>query len=399
MPALDFKEIPLANGSDGTQDTFELLCKEYFEFIGLNVLVGPDRGQDGGRDLIVVESRTGVLGNTEFKWLVSCKHRAHSGKSVSDREEDDIAGRVESHGTNGFIGFYSTLPSSGLTNKLERYKLNGKLTYKIINHNDIEKDLLNTSTGRSIAKRYFPISYARWESINAPSRPISYVQPGFEATLSQASHANANGYWLSIIADYGEGYRVFDSNAKHFIWNWAIQLFQSIFPQNEFQRSSSSEYTQLSFPKDEFAPITFRVRFNNNGIVTVQWRGDSQVIYLDWIIALCLDAVVQIFNSPVVNGLPPIRLGFTLSNAPEQGISTSIVLKSTATSRYLKSINSLWESSIDDSCDIDDYIKFFIDCTLSKWGYIDYEDQLANLSLRHVKTEFLLRQNNLNFLL
>jgi hypothetical protein len=395
LPALDFKEIPLANGSDGNQDTFELLCKEYLEFIGLNVLVGPDRGQDGGRDLIVVESRSGVLGNNEFIWLVSCKHKSHSGKSVSDKDEEDIVGRVESHGAHGFIGFYSTVPSSGLTSKLERYKTNGKLIYKIINYTDIEKNLLNTSTGRNIAKRYFPISYNKWEPINTLSEP-SYILSNFEATLSQASYANANGYWLSIVADYGKGYRIFDSTAKHYIWDWSIQLFQSIFQHNEFRKRSGSEYVELSFPNDEFAPPIFRAKYTNNGIVTIQWRGDSSAIYLDWVIALCLESVIQIINSPVVNGLNPLRLGFALSNAPEQGLSTAAVLKSNSTNRYLKSINSLWCVSLDEDTEVDDYIKFFIDHTLATWGYLDYEDQLSNLSLKLVKTDFLLRQNNLS---
>jgi hypothetical protein len=398
MPALDFKEIPSANGSDGTQDTFELLCNEYLEFIGLNILVGPDRGQDGGRDLIVVETRTGVLGNSEFKWLVSCKHKSHSGKSVLDSDEEDILGRVQSHGAHGFIGFYSTVPSSGLTNKLERYKTNGNLIYKIINLTDIEKNLINTSKGRSIAKRYFPLSYSKWESNSIPSEPSSMLS-NFHTTLSQASYANANGYWLSIVADYGEGYRLFESSSKHYIWNWSIQLFQSIFQYNEFRRRSGKDYVELSFPDDEFAPPIFRVNYTNNGIVTIQWRGDSSAIYLDWIIALCLDAVVKIINSPIVAGLSPIRLGFALSNAPEQGISTSTVFKSNTTTQYFRSRGSTWMSSVDEIIEIDDYIKFFVNHTLSSWGYIDYEEKLDVLSLKIVRTEFLLRQNNLGYLL
>ena len=47
---LDFKEIPPANGSDGDQDKFELFAREYIEAIGLEIVSGPDRGQDGGRD-------------------------------------------------------------------------------------------------------------------------------------------------------------------------------------------------------------------------------------------------------------------------------------------------------------------------------------------------------------
>ena len=71
MPQLDFKEIPQANLSNGEQDTFEMFAREFLELLGYEILSGPDRGSDLGRDLIVQEIRTGVGGETHIKWLVS----------------------------------------------------------------------------------------------------------------------------------------------------------------------------------------------------------------------------------------------------------------------------------------------------------------------------------------
>ena len=92
---LDFKDIPQANVGNGYQDEFELFARDFFEIAGFQIEEGPDRGPDGGRDLIVVEKRSGVLGDSDVKWLVSCKHKAHSGNSVMEKDEEDIAGRVE----------------------------------------------------------------------------------------------------------------------------------------------------------------------------------------------------------------------------------------------------------------------------------------------------------------
>lgn len=78
MPQLDFKEIPQANLANGKQDTFEMFAREFLELVGYKVLSGPDRGSDLGRDLIVLETRSGVGGETYVRWLVSCKHKAHS---------------------------------------------------------------------------------------------------------------------------------------------------------------------------------------------------------------------------------------------------------------------------------------------------------------------------------
>ena len=60
MPILNFKEIPEAHGGNGTQDTFEMFARDFFEYLGYTVLQGPDRGADGGRDILLEEKRTGV---------------------------------------------------------------------------------------------------------------------------------------------------------------------------------------------------------------------------------------------------------------------------------------------------------------------------------------------------
>src|SRR5437867_920193 len=113
MPRIDFKEIP------PDLDTFEMFAREFLELTGYRIVSGPDRGADQGRDLIAEETRTGVGGKTTVRWLVSCKHMAHSGRAVGVDDELNISDRVRAHRCQGFIGFYSTLASAGLTQRLE----------------------------------------------------------------------------------------------------------------------------------------------------------------------------------------------------------------------------------------------------------------------------------------
>ena len=153
MPALDFKEIPIPTVG-AARDQFELFAREFLEFVGFKVMVGPDRGPDGGRDLIVQEARTGIAGETLVKWLVSCKHKAHSGVSVTPEDEADIHDRVRTHGCNGFLGFYSTIPSSGLATKLNAPTL--PFEVQVYDPEKIERHLLASSAGSALAKRFFP---------------------------------------------------------------------------------------------------------------------------------------------------------------------------------------------------------------------------------------------------
>jgi hypothetical protein len=157
MPQLDFKEIPQANLANGEQDTFEMFAREFLEITGYKVLSGPDRGADLGRDLIILETRSGVGGETFVRWLVSCKHKAHSGQSVGLSDEQDITDRVKAHCCKGFIGFYSTLPASSLTKKLDGIKGdNASFEYQIFDREKIEYNLFSKSAGIAIAQRYFP---------------------------------------------------------------------------------------------------------------------------------------------------------------------------------------------------------------------------------------------------
>lgn len=155
MALLNFKEIPEAGKASGHQDTFELFGREVLELLGFKIIQGPSRGADGGKDLIVEEVRAGLTGTTTIRWLTSCKHFAPSGKSVRPDDEKNIFERVSAAGCHGFLGFYSTLPSSGLNELLHNQKT---VETKLFDHEEIERHLLASAKGRALIERYFPES-------------------------------------------------------------------------------------------------------------------------------------------------------------------------------------------------------------------------------------------------
>lgn len=195
MPQLNFKEIAQANIASGQQDTFEMFAREVLELLGYKVLSGPDRGSDQGRDLIVLETRTGIGGKTDIKWLVSCKHKAHSGQSIGLGDEQDILDRIQAHNCAGFIGFYSTLPASSLTQKLASIQANNPwFEFQTFDREKIERILLETGLGQGIAQRYLPESYSKWSKENfdinlamariGMPQPITYKLPNEDKKLS-----------------------------------------------------------------------------------------------------------------------------------------------------------------------------------------------------------------------
>ena len=205
MAVLDFKEIPEAHKASGLQDTFELFTRDFLSFLGYKIITDPGRGADGGVDLIVEERRTGVGGETHVKWLVSCKHKAFSGSSVSPTDEANIRDRVEANHCQGFIGFYSTLASSGLSTNLEGMK--SKFEYQIFDKEKIEGHLLHSAKGLEIAERYFPVSLSAWRTENPQPAKIFVEKPSLKCKVCDKELLEQDDYglitlWNRVRTDY-----------------------------------------------------------------------------------------------------------------------------------------------------------------------------------------------------
>jgi len=85
---IDFAEMPY------TDDTWELFARDFLRERGFFIESPPDRGPDAGKDLLIIEQLKGNLNKYQFRWLVSCKHFASSGASVTEKDEPNILERV-----------------------------------------------------------------------------------------------------------------------------------------------------------------------------------------------------------------------------------------------------------------------------------------------------------------
>lgn len=209
MSALNFKEIPKAHEANGQQDTFELFAREFLSMKGFTVLSSPDRGADAGVDIIVEEHHQGMIGSTKVRWLVSCKHNAHSGNSVSPSVESNIIDRLVTNNCDAFMGFYSTFPSSGLTTNLEGIKSNHKKNYYIYDSALIEGELIKSPEGLNLVKRFFPRSYKVWQTENPKPALIFDGLPSLKCQVcdKELLGESKEGIilsWVSLNEDYSD---------------------------------------------------------------------------------------------------------------------------------------------------------------------------------------------------
>jgi len=114
---------------------------------------------------VISEQLRGRLNTRKFTWLVSCEHYAVSDKSVGPDQESNITDRLKQHGVDGFLGFYSTMPSGGLVERLQRLAGSADIgAYEIFDRKKIEGHFVDTGLSK-LALRYFPASYERLQPI------------------------------------------------------------------------------------------------------------------------------------------------------------------------------------------------------------------------------------------
>lgn len=175
---INFNEIPLANSGEGNQDSFELFARDFLKQSGYKIISEPSRGPDGGIDILLEEQRDGNSGQTTIiRWLVSCKHYSHSGQSITPSIEKNIVDRVKAADCHGFIGFYSTISSTGLNERLQALLISSGISYIVFDSKKIESEILGYTSMELIFMRYFPESYKKWKELyyyNEPSKLFTY---------------------------------------------------------------------------------------------------------------------------------------------------------------------------------------------------------------------------------
>jgi hypothetical protein len=165
---MNFKELP----TDG--QAFEQLIRELLFRRGLHVQWS-GRGQDGGRDLLCVETLQGLFIAKPRTWLVQCKHNAHSGASVGVADLDDIVVSCAHHGATGYLLACSTQPSSTVVERLEAITANPAVVLDATYWDAVTIErLLSNQRDWAIAQRFMPASCGEWK-LYATDRPNEFV--------------------------------------------------------------------------------------------------------------------------------------------------------------------------------------------------------------------------------
>lgn len=147
---LDFKEFP----TDGVR--FEQLVRELLLIEGMRPF-WTGQGSDGGRDLLVEEPLKGTLRDGARRWLVDCKHKAHSNKSVGVSDVSEIVDRCRSAATDGILLVCSTQISAGLARRLKEIAEVSGILSEVWDVVTLERKLYSPAAFH-ISQQFFPLS-------------------------------------------------------------------------------------------------------------------------------------------------------------------------------------------------------------------------------------------------
>ena len=150
---IDFREL----SPDGTD--FELMMRDLLQRQGLEVYWS-GKGPDGGKDLICIERIEGLFKPSTRRWVVQCKHKAHSNHSVGAEEIIDICGICKANNARGYMLACTTQPSSALITKFDLTEANGDISIAFWDGKKIEHELMKPQNW-DIAEQYFPNSVRR----------------------------------------------------------------------------------------------------------------------------------------------------------------------------------------------------------------------------------------------
>ena len=182
---IDFKELP----QDGT--AFEQFIREMCLIYDLHPQ-WTGKGPDQGRDILINERARGPIGDFSRRWLVQCKHFAHSGKSVGRDDLDSIVDDCRQVGAEGYLLACSTQPSSSLVTKLAEIaeKPENRLVTTTWDGVDLEKRLTEPYCF-SLGHLFFPRSFAAtpWKLYNtgAPNKWTAHYKTYFLQLSSRIS--------------------------------------------------------------------------------------------------------------------------------------------------------------------------------------------------------------------
>jgi hypothetical protein len=151
------------------------------------------RGADEGRDLLITTIVTDCIASDERKWVVQCKHKARSDKSVqpSDfKKEFPFPDIVAHHKANGYLLVCSTRPSTKLQKHFENLTEQSNNPYLFLIW-DYARVCEEINKHREVMRQFFP-DYFEYQQKLVDGTKITKWAKEYGSNISPEAKAQLN---------------------------------------------------------------------------------------------------------------------------------------------------------------------------------------------------------------
>jgi hypothetical protein len=187
---IDFTEL------DGTVEgeALEQMVRMLAQNMGL-IAAYSGRGADNGKDLLVTDIEQGKLRSRPVRWLVSCKDRAKSGKSVTEVDAGSILDKVNQHNAKGFLLVTTTIPSTGLKQKLDALDIRGggEIYTETWDSADLIRMLMRQEN-HDVLKAFLPESFRRLQALSPTAISLENVCDALPASVAEKVRSLADPF-------------------------------------------------------------------------------------------------------------------------------------------------------------------------------------------------------------
>lgn len=187
-----------------TSEDWEFFATDFLSSLDCTVIEPPARGADGGKDSIVESNGK--------KYIVSCKHFIVSGRAVSINDEESIIERIMQHNADGFIGFYSTVVSQALQDRIIQLRQKSNYDFIIYDKNIISNYI--PSMNCFIIQKYGIPNNHNFINPNISSySPLECMACGKDILINNMPRSSLAG----VLIDTEDNYRYVFGCKEHFM--------------------------------------------------------------------------------------------------------------------------------------------------------------------------------------
>ena len=192
-----FKRLP----KDGAQ--FEALVCQLLEAMGYRILEKPAIGNEGGRDILVERILKDEMVERSEKVVIQCKHHAHSGKAVGDRDVGVWINAMKRYKARGYLLVTDVRVTENLSQSFRAFSNDEAHTPSWASFWDVDELIRYLNRYTAVRDSFFPVPALPKTSLDQLAEEIRIWLTAIRYEVSEPRVSSKKT--LDMVASFNQG--------------------------------------------------------------------------------------------------------------------------------------------------------------------------------------------------